>query len=61
MPGTKKTISYKINKNGFEVESDINETGIVYKPSIKTGPHNKNTEVLAGPIPDYKFVSPITL
>ena len=59
--GSEKQISYKINKSGFKVKSDIEKTDIDFVTSTNNEPHKQSTQELAGPIPAYEFVSPITL
>ncbi|CAO1431381.1 unnamed protein product [Diamesa hyperborea] len=59
--GSEKKLTFTINKSGYKVQSDIARTEIDFKTTIKSEPHKQSTQELTGPIPDYKFVSSITL
>lgn len=48
-------IFYEINKDGFQVESDIKKSVVVLKPSIKKGLHKQNTKEISTSLSDYEF------
>lgn len=53
---SEKKISYKINKHGFEVLTNIKRSKIDLNPSIKQGQHKQNTKEIKTSLEDYEFV-----
>ncbi|CAO1431394.1 unnamed protein product [Diamesa hyperborea] len=53
---SEKKLSYKINKYGFEVQSNIKKSTVALNPSIKQGLHKQNTNEIKTSLEDYDFV-----
>lgn len=59
---TEKILSFKINKDGFKIDTDIEEIKISQKPSItKKGPHNQDTKEIMGSLSDFEFINSFKL